>query len=196
MLSTGFRALGLHSLRPVSPLSAGSVVVILGLSCPRCGIFLHQGSHPCLLHRQVDFYPLPMEILAPREVPVFGFWKIAGPGPSVTNSTVCPLTSSQVAALGPHGGITAEGRLERKSRDSGGRAGRRAASGVCAGSKPSTWAPGPHLGVGSRTSAPRMGAGTGEARELRRLMVYQSSRTERKMEALPPRLRRKEGAPS
>ena len=29
------------------------------LSCPEaCGIFLDQGENPCLLHWQVDFYPL------------------------------------------------------------------------------------------------------------------------------------------
>ena len=44
-------ALGLHSV--------GSVVVEHKLSCsPACGIFPDQGSNPCLLHWQVDSYPL------------------------------------------------------------------------------------------------------------------------------------------
>ena len=35
--------------------STGSIVVMRGLSCfNTCGIFLDQGSKPCLLHWQVD----------------------------------------------------------------------------------------------------------------------------------------------
>ena len=38
---------------------AGSVAVAQGLSCsPARGIFLDQGSNPCLLHWQVDFSTL------------------------------------------------------------------------------------------------------------------------------------------
>ena len=44
-------ARGLHS--------AGSVVVVHGLSCSAaCGIFLDQGSNPCPLNWQADSYPL------------------------------------------------------------------------------------------------------------------------------------------
>ena len=39
--------------------SAGSVLLAHGLSCSlACGIFLGQGSNPCLLHWQADSYPL------------------------------------------------------------------------------------------------------------------------------------------
>ena len=39
--------------------SSGSIVVVHGLSCSTaCGIFLDQGSNPCLLHWQVDSVPL------------------------------------------------------------------------------------------------------------------------------------------
>ena len=39
--------------------SAGSVVVVHGLSCSQaCGIFPDQGSNPCPLHRQANSYPL------------------------------------------------------------------------------------------------------------------------------------------
>ena len=39
--------------------SSGSIVVVHGLSCSMaCGIFLDQGSNPCLLHWQVDSVPL------------------------------------------------------------------------------------------------------------------------------------------
>ena len=38
---------------------ADSVVVLHELSCPEtCGIFPDQGSNPCPLHCQTDFYPL------------------------------------------------------------------------------------------------------------------------------------------
>ena len=37
--------------------SAGVIVVAQGLSCSMvCGIFLGQGSNPCLLHWQADFF--------------------------------------------------------------------------------------------------------------------------------------------
>jgi len=37
----------------------GSIVVLLGLSCPTaCGIFLDQGLNPCCLHWQADSLPL------------------------------------------------------------------------------------------------------------------------------------------
>ena len=39
--------------------STGSVVVVHGLSCSAaCGIFLDEGSNPCLLHWQVHSVPL------------------------------------------------------------------------------------------------------------------------------------------
>ena len=39
--------------------STGSVVMAHGISCPEaCGIFLEQESNPCLLHCQVDSFPL------------------------------------------------------------------------------------------------------------------------------------------
>ena len=39
--------------------SAGSIVMAHGLSCPEaCGIFLEQELNPCLLHWQVDSFPL------------------------------------------------------------------------------------------------------------------------------------------
>ena len=55
---TGFRARGLSSW--VSGLeSTGPAVVGRGLSCcSACGIFLDQGSNPCLLHFQADSLPL------------------------------------------------------------------------------------------------------------------------------------------
>ena len=57
---------GLSSWRHVSSVveehglkSTGSVVVVHRLSCPTaCGIFLDQGSNPCLLCWQVDSFPL------------------------------------------------------------------------------------------------------------------------------------------
>ena len=37
--------------------STGSVIMVLRLSCPAaCGIFPDQGSNPCLLHWQEDFF--------------------------------------------------------------------------------------------------------------------------------------------
>ena len=60
----GARALGAQASRVVArglsssgsrAKSAGSVVVAHGLRCSTaCGIFLDQGSNPCLLHWQVD----------------------------------------------------------------------------------------------------------------------------------------------
>ena len=42
--------------------SAGVIVVAQGLSCSMvCGIFLGQGSNPCLLHWQADFFFLTTE---------------------------------------------------------------------------------------------------------------------------------------
>ena len=42
--------------------STGSVAVAHGLSCSgACGIFLAQGSNPCLLHRQADSLPLSLQ---------------------------------------------------------------------------------------------------------------------------------------
>ena len=39
--------------------STGLIVVAHGLSCSTiCGIFLDQGSNPCLLHQHVDSLPL------------------------------------------------------------------------------------------------------------------------------------------
>ena len=63
--SMGSRALGLQQLQNVDSTfavprlqSTGSIVVALGLSCPvACGIFLDQGSNPCLLNQQVDSLP-------------------------------------------------------------------------------------------------------------------------------------------
>ena len=56
--STASRAQGRHSLRHVGSVvaaprlqSTGSIVEAQGLSCSAtCGIFLNQGSNPCLLH--------------------------------------------------------------------------------------------------------------------------------------------------
>ena len=54
----GSGARGLQSLR-LSGSRTGSVVVAYGLSCSAaCGIFLDQGSNPCLLHWQMDSLPL------------------------------------------------------------------------------------------------------------------------------------------
>ena len=48
--------------------STGSVVVAHRLSCSTvCGIFLDQGSNPCLLHGQMDSYP-PYHQGSPRAV--------------------------------------------------------------------------------------------------------------------------------
>ena len=53
----GAQALGARASVVVArgPESAGSVVVVHGLSCPAaCGIFPDQGSNPCPLHWQAD----------------------------------------------------------------------------------------------------------------------------------------------
>ena len=48
--------------------STGSVVLAHRLSCSTvCGIFLDQGSNPCLLHGQMDSYP-PYHQGSPRAV--------------------------------------------------------------------------------------------------------------------------------
>ena len=60
-LCCGARALGAQASVVVARRlqSAGSVVVVHGLSCSAvCGIFLDQGSNPCPLHWQVDSQPL------------------------------------------------------------------------------------------------------------------------------------------
>ena len=45
--------------------STGSIVVVLRLSCfSACGIFLDQGSNPCLLHWQADSLPLSHPAIA------------------------------------------------------------------------------------------------------------------------------------
>ena len=42
--------------------STDSIVVVHGLSCSAvCGVFQDQGSNPCLLHWQVDSWPLSHE---------------------------------------------------------------------------------------------------------------------------------------
>ena len=42
--------------------STGSIVVSVGFSCSAArGIFLAQGSNPCLLHWQADSYPLDQQ---------------------------------------------------------------------------------------------------------------------------------------
>ena len=47
----------------------GSVVVTGRLSCSSaCGIFLDQGSNPCLLHLQVDFVTEPESPLDCKEI--------------------------------------------------------------------------------------------------------------------------------
>ena len=53
------RALRFQQLRYVGSWSTGSVVVVPRLSCSTaCGIFLDQGSNPCLLPWQADSLPL------------------------------------------------------------------------------------------------------------------------------------------
>ena len=53
------------------PQSTGSIVVVHGLSCfTACGIFLDQGSNPCLLHWQVDSLPL-----SHQESPIMGYFQ-------------------------------------------------------------------------------------------------------------------------
>ena len=66
LISTGSRALGFQSLPLMGSLvlapwlqSTVSTIVAHGCSCSRaCGIFLDQGLNSCLLHWQMDLYPL------------------------------------------------------------------------------------------------------------------------------------------
>ena len=55
---TGSRAPGFQQMHLPGSRSAGSIVVVHMLSCPRaCEIFPDQGSNPCLLHWQADSLP-------------------------------------------------------------------------------------------------------------------------------------------
>ena len=141
-----------------------------------------------------------------QEVPVFRFWKITISCPlghscsrlnvprafSHTEHCLSPVQFSS-AALVPHRGyhswVTPEGVGTQKAERAGGPRLERAPGG-----QPVTWAAGPRSGVRSRTSASRMGNGTGKAREFQRLIMCPSSRTERKMEAQLPRLQKKRGS--
>ena len=56
--SSSLLCAGFSLRRPFSLWSMGSVVVAYRLSCSTaCGIFLDQGSNPCLLHWQADSLP-------------------------------------------------------------------------------------------------------------------------------------------
>ena len=60
-LSCGARVSGVRTLGVVVPRlqSTSSAIVVPGPSCPAaCGIFLDQGSNPCLQHWQADSLPL------------------------------------------------------------------------------------------------------------------------------------------
>ena len=60
--------------------STGSVVVVHRLSCSTaCGIFLDQGSNPCLLHWQADSLPLSHQTSPPT-----GFFSTARKSPSIS----------------------------------------------------------------------------------------------------------------
>ena len=62
----GYSPVAVHGLL----IEVASLVVEQGLSCSAaCEIFLDQGLNPCLLHWQVDFYPLYHQ-----EVQVFFFF--------------------------------------------------------------------------------------------------------------------------
>ena len=57
--SAGSRACGLPLLRSLGSRAQSSVVVAHRLNCPSAsGIFLDQGSHPCVLRLQADCLPL------------------------------------------------------------------------------------------------------------------------------------------
>ena len=62
--STGSRVHRLQQLRHMGSVVAASRLqstgsIVHGLSCSKtCGLFLDQGSNPCLLHQQVDSLPL------------------------------------------------------------------------------------------------------------------------------------------
>ena len=82
----------------------GSVAVAYGLSCSAtCGIFLDQGSNPCLLHWQVDSLPpshqkpyLHLSIIAPASHPSQLRWPL--------NSIIRFLKAD-----GKHSGVFASG---------------------------------------------------------------------------------------
>ena len=66
MWRVGYSPVAVHGLL----IEVASLVVEQGLSCSAtCEIFLDQGLNPCLLHWQVDFYPLYHQ-----EVQVFFFF--------------------------------------------------------------------------------------------------------------------------